>query len=176
MLHMKTGSVLALRPGFFTGAPEGSYSGDLSERDRSARMLVSPESVYGTAWSTAATVVDHVAVVVREPADWLPPGGNGEAVRALESEGAAGLVHHHEVFFNGSLHPDGLGLRAILDQLVLVAGQRAFPGRLAPPRRVVEHVGRMVEDSPTISMARLFGSSVTFCDLARVQRCVTSVR
>jgi hypothetical protein len=66
-------------------------------------MLVSPESVYGTAWSTSATVVEHVAVVMREPAGWLPPGRDGEAVRALDSEGAAGLVHHHEAFFNGSL-------------------------------------------------------------------------
>ncbi len=103
MLHMKTSSVLALRPGFFTSAPAGSYSRDLSERDPTARMLVSPESVYGPAWSTAATVIDHVAVVVREPADWLPPGREGEVVRALESEGDAGLVHHHEAFFNGSL-------------------------------------------------------------------------
>ena len=103
MLHMKTGSVLALRPGFFTSAPAGSYLRDLSERDRAARMLVSPESVYGTAWSTSATVVEHVAVVVREPPDWLPPGRQGEAVRALESEGEVGLVHHHEAFFNGSL-------------------------------------------------------------------------
>ena len=103
MLHMKTGSVLALRPGFFTTAPAGSYSRDLSERDRAARMLVSPESVYGTAWSTSATVVEHVAVVVREPAGWLPPGRESAAVRELESEGEAGLVHHHEAFFNGSL-------------------------------------------------------------------------
>ena len=103
MLHMKTGSVLALRPGFFASAPAGSYSRDLSERDRAARMLVSPESVYGSAWSTSAAVVEHVAVVVREPAGWLPPGCDGEAVRALESEGEAGLVHHHEAFFNGSL-------------------------------------------------------------------------
>jgi hypothetical protein len=103
MLHMKTGSVLALRPGFFTSAPAGSYTRDLSDRDPAARMLVSPESVYGSAWSTAATVVDHVAVVVREPADWLPPGWTGEAIRALESEGDAGLAHHHEAFFNGSL-------------------------------------------------------------------------
>jgi GTPase SAR1 family protein len=103
MLHMKTDSVLALRPGFFTSAPEGSYLRDLSERHRAARMLVSPESVYGTAWSTSAMVVDHVAVVVREPADWVPPGREGEAVRALESEGEAGLIHHHEAFFNGSL-------------------------------------------------------------------------
>ena len=66
-------------------------------------MLVSPESVYGTAWSTAATVAEHVAVVVREPADWLPPGRNGEAVRALESEDDARLIHRHEAFFNGSL-------------------------------------------------------------------------
>ena len=103
MLHMKTASVLALCPGFFASAPAGSYSRDLSERDRAARMLVSPESVYGTAWSTSATVVEHVAVVVREPADWLPPGRDGEAIRALEGEGEVGLVHHHEAFFNGSL-------------------------------------------------------------------------
>ena len=103
MLHMKTGSVLALRPGFFTSAPAGSYLRDLSEPDRAARMLVSPESVYGTAWSTSATSVEHVAVVVREPADWLPPGRPGAAVTALESEGEVGLVHHHEAFFNGSL-------------------------------------------------------------------------
>jgi hypothetical protein len=53
-----------------------------------------------------------------------------------------------------SLHPDGLDPRATLDQLTLVAGQRAFPGRLAPARRIVEHVGRMVESSTT-SRARL---------------------
>ena len=103
MLHMKTASVLALRPGFFTSAAAGSYARDLSERDRAARMLVSPESVYGPAWSTAATVVDQVAVVVREPADWRPPGRDGETVRALESEGDTTLIHHHEAFFNGSL-------------------------------------------------------------------------
>lgn len=103
MLHMKTGSVLALRPGFFTSAPAASYLRDLSERDRAARMLVSPESVYGAAWSTSTTVVEHVAVVVREPADWLPPGREGAVVRALESEGEVGLVHRHEAFFNGSL-------------------------------------------------------------------------
>ena len=103
MLHMKTGSVLALRPGFFTSTPACSYSRDLSERDRGARMLVSPESVYGAAWNTAATVVDHVAIVVREPVNWRPPGQAGEAVSALENEGDAGLVHHHEAFFNGSL-------------------------------------------------------------------------
>jgi hypothetical protein len=103
MLHMKTGSVLALRPGFFTSAPKSTYSRDLSEPDRAARMLVAPDSVYGTAWSTAAAVVGHLAVVVREPADWLPPSRKGEAVRALESEGSAGLARHHEAFFNGSL-------------------------------------------------------------------------
>ena len=103
MLHMKTASVLALRPGFFGTAPAGSYSRDLSERDRAARMLVSPESVYGTAWRPSSTVAEHVAVVVREPPDWVPPGRDGEAMRALESEGEVGLVHHHEAFFNGSL-------------------------------------------------------------------------
>jgi len=103
MLHMKTGSVLALRPGFFATAPAGSYARDLSERDRAARMLVAPESVYGAAWSTGTTVVDQVAVVVREPADWRPPARDGETVRALESEGDTTLIHHHEAFFNGSL-------------------------------------------------------------------------
>jgi hypothetical protein len=103
MLHMKTSSVLSLRPGFFTSAPQGSYSRDLSEHDRGARMLVSPESVYGTAWSTAATAVGHVAVVVREPAGWLPPSPEGEAVRALEDEDDTGPARHHEAFFNGSL-------------------------------------------------------------------------
>jgi CobW/HypB/UreG, nucleotide-binding domain len=103
MLHMKTRSVLALRPGFFTSAPAGSYSRDVSEQDPAARMLVSPHSVYGTAWSTSAMAVQHVAVVVREPADWVPPGRGGEAVRALETEGDTGLVHHHEAFYNGSL-------------------------------------------------------------------------
>ena len=65
MLHMKSGSVLALCPGFFASAPAGSYARDLSEPDRGARMLVPPESVYGMAWSTSATVVEHVAMVVR---------------------------------------------------------------------------------------------------------------
>jgi hypothetical protein len=100
---MKTASVLALRPGFFTSAPAGSYAPDLSERDRAARMLVSPETVYGTAWTTATTVVEQVAVVVREPAGWRPPGQVAEAVRAIESEGDVGSIHHHEAFFNGSL-------------------------------------------------------------------------
>jgi len=103
MLHMKAGSVLALRPGFFTSAAAGSYRRDLSEPDRAARMLVAPHSVYGRAWSTAATVVNHVAVVVRESADWRPPGRQAEAVRALESDADTTLIHHHEAFFNGSL-------------------------------------------------------------------------
>ncbi len=103
MLHMKSSSVLALCPGFFSSAPAGSYLRDLSEPDRGARMLVSPESVYGTAWSTSAMVVEHVAIVVREPPGWLPPGRGREAVRELESEGDADSAHHHEAFFNGSL-------------------------------------------------------------------------
>ncbi len=103
MLHMKMDSVLALCPGFFVNAPAGSYSSDLSDQDRAARMLVSPESVYGTAWDSSGTVVEHVAVIVREPADWLPPAREGEAVKALESAEDTGLLHHHEAFFNGSL-------------------------------------------------------------------------
>ena len=103
MLHMKSSSALALHPGFLSSAPAGSYSRDLSEPDRAARILVSPESVYGPAWSASAMVVEHVAVVVREPPGWLPPGRGGETVRELESEGDAGSAHHHEAFFNGSL-------------------------------------------------------------------------
>jgi hypothetical protein len=103
MLHMKTRSVLALRPGFFTTAPAGSYRRDLSEPDRAARMLVSPESVYGPAWTTAATMVHHVAVVVRKPAGWRPPGRPGQTVSALENEGDKGPARHHEAFSNGSL-------------------------------------------------------------------------
>ena len=103
MLHMKTRSVLALCPGFFTTAAARSYRRDRSEPDRAARMLVSPESVYGQAWSTAATTVHHVAVVVWEPADWLPPGHPGETVSALESESDQRPGRHHEAFFNGSL-------------------------------------------------------------------------
>jgi GTPase SAR1 family protein len=103
MLHMKKASVLALCPGFFTSVPAGSYSMDLSERNQSARMLVSPQSVYGTAWSSSMMAVEHVAVVVREPADWVPPGREDEVATALESEADTGLVHHHEAFFNGSL-------------------------------------------------------------------------
>jgi hypothetical protein len=103
MLHMKAGSVRALRPGFFASVAAGSYLRDLSDPDRAARMLVAPHSVYGPAWSTAATAIDHVAVVVREPADWRPPGLGGETVRVLEAESDAAPIQHHEAFFNGSL-------------------------------------------------------------------------
>ena len=103
MLHMKSSSVLALQPGFFKSAPAPSYFRDLSDGDPAARMLVSPESAYGKAWTNAATVVEQVAVVVREPAGWLPPGRGGAAVREIESEGEVSSVHHHEAFFNGSL-------------------------------------------------------------------------
>ena len=104
MLHMKTASVLALRPGFFASASAGSYAPDLSERDRAARMLVSPEAVYGTAWSTSAN-------------GGGPRGRGGAGARGLaaarpgqarrqgcsRAEGDVGLIHHHEAFFNGSL-------------------------------------------------------------------------
>jgi hypothetical protein len=103
MLHMKTGSVLALRPGFFSAAPDGGYARDQSDPDRSARMLVSPRSVYGASWRTAAAAIGHVAVVVREPPGWRPPGTDEEAVEALEDSGGASLIHHHEMFLNGSL-------------------------------------------------------------------------
>ena len=103
LLHMKTSSVLALRPDFFTSAPPGSYRPDRSEGGTAARLLVPPGRVYGTAWTTSPMVVAHVVVVVREPPGWRPPGPDGETVRALESEDEAGAAHHHEAFFNGSL-------------------------------------------------------------------------
>jgi len=103
MLHMKSASVLALRPDFFAGAPPGSYAPDVSEPDEKARVLVSPDAVYGRAWGTQAARVTHLAVVVREPPGWQPPRRKLEALRAIESEGEVGLVHHHEAFFNGSL-------------------------------------------------------------------------
>jgi hypothetical protein len=43
MLHMKSSSVRALRPGFFVHAPRGSYAPGLSEPDPAVRLLVSPE-------------------------------------------------------------------------------------------------------------------------------------
>jgi len=103
MLHMKSSSVLALRPGFFTSTTAHSYSCDASEPGIGGRLLVSPDSVYGTAWGTAATMVEHVAVVVREPPGWLPPSPGQEAVEELEHEAGPGSAHHHEAFFNGSL-------------------------------------------------------------------------
>jgi CobW/HypB/UreG family nucleotide-binding protein len=103
MLHMKSSSVQALCPSFFASTPAGSYLPDLSESDRAARILVSPDHVYGTAWSTTPTVVEQVAVIVRKPESWSPPAQGDEAVMALENEGGVGSVHHHEAFFNGSL-------------------------------------------------------------------------
>jgi hypothetical protein len=100
-LHMKSSSVLALCPDFFTTAPTGSYLRDLSEPEGGARVLVPPERVYGTAWKALATMVTHVAVVVREPAGWLPPAQGGDAVLALESGDSVGFAHHHEAFFKG---------------------------------------------------------------------------
>ena len=104
MLHMKSSSVRALCPGFFETAPAGAYQRDVSEPDRAARVLVWPESVYGAAWDpTATVVVEQVAVIVREPPGWLPPAQATETAWVLQSKGGAGLVHHHEAFFNGSL-------------------------------------------------------------------------
>ena len=100
---MKTGSVLALCPGFFATAPAGSYSSDLSERDRNG-----PDA--GVTGKRIRDGMEHRGdgggACGRGGAgasDWVPPGRDGEAIRALEGEGEAGLVHHHEAFFNGSL-------------------------------------------------------------------------
>jgi len=101
-LHMKSDSVVALRPDFFATAPPSSYSYDLSEPDRTARLLASPESVYGDTWSSGDAEIEHVAVIVREPPDWVPPA-HEEAVRFLRSGGYSEHLQHHELFFNGSL-------------------------------------------------------------------------
>ncbi len=102
-LHMKSGSVLALRPDFFAGAPPGSYSYDLSEPDRTVRLLASPESVYGARWSTGTAVIRHLAVIVRESPGWVPPGSKEEAFRFLRSGGNPVHLPRHEFFFDGSL-------------------------------------------------------------------------
>jgi CobW/HypB/UreG, nucleotide-binding domain len=94
MLQMKSSSVQALCPGFFTSAPAGSYRRDLSEPGQAVRVLVPPDRVYGAAWSTTATVVGQVAVIVREPEGWSPPAQGGQAVMALENEGGLGSVHN----------------------------------------------------------------------------------
>jgi hypothetical protein len=102
MLHMKSSSVLALRPGFFTSARRHSYSCDLSELDRTARVLVCPEEVYGTRWDPATVVVGQVAAIVREPPGWVAPQHEGEVIRMLQSGGHPRAAHN-EAFFNGSL-------------------------------------------------------------------------
>jgi len=102
-LHMKTGSVLALRPDFFTSAPRASYSYDLSESDRTARLLASPESVYGARWSTEATLIERMVVIVRESPDWVPPAQTCDAIGLLRSGGYSDYLQHGEFYFNGSL-------------------------------------------------------------------------
>lgn len=102
-LHMKTCSVLALRPDFFTSAPRASYSYDLSESDQTARLLALPESVYGARWSTKAAPIEHVAVIVRESPAWVPPAQKCDAVGLLRNGGYADNLQHGECYFNGSL-------------------------------------------------------------------------
>jgi CobW/HypB/UreG, nucleotide-binding domain len=103
MLHMKSSSVRALRPGFFARAPRDSYSPDPSEADPGVRLLVSPQTVYGPKWDNRSFVVDHVVVIVREGADWMPPHRKGDVIRALKGVGRLGPRQHHEAFLNGSL-------------------------------------------------------------------------
>lgn len=102
-LHMKAASVLALRPDFFTRADRGSYSPDLSEPGRAARILVSPEAVYRRRWDTRFFKMEHLVVIVREPPGWTPPRRGRDTVSALKGEPGLGSIHHHEPFFNGSL-------------------------------------------------------------------------
>jgi len=102
-LHMKSGSVRALRPDFFTSAPPSSYRYDRSDPDRTARLLVAPQSVYGTSWGTGSAVIDAVAVIVREPPDWAPPARPWSARTVLGSGAHPDLARHGERFFNASL-------------------------------------------------------------------------
>ena len=102
MLHMKAGSVLALRPDFFVDAPRHAYSRDLSERDWSARLLASPESVYGERWDSGPAAIEHVVVIVREAPGWAPPCRKDEVARLLKGGGHR-ETFHHQAFFNGSL-------------------------------------------------------------------------
>jgi len=103
MLHMKSSSVLAFRPDFFSSAPRDLYSYDLSEPDRTARILVSPEGVYGTSWDPTTAVTEHLAAIVRKPPGWTPPRQKRETDRVLMSGGDSASSPHHEAFFNGSL-------------------------------------------------------------------------
>jgi CobW/HypB/UreG, nucleotide-binding domain len=111
MLHMKSGSVLALRPRFTAHPRHGSYVPDLSDPDR-ARVLVSPQTVYGPRWDTRPVVVDHLVVIVREHPAWAPPRSPLDAVSALKVGSNLQAIQHHQAFLNGSLL-----LGAIGDQL-----------------------------------------------------------
>jgi CobW/HypB/UreG, nucleotide-binding domain len=102
-LHMKSKSVLALRPDFFESAPRSSYLYDFSEPDWTDHLLVSPDSVYRARWNTRGAVIKHVVVILRERPGWVPPRPNGEVVRVLKSGGYSEYFHRHESFFNGSL-------------------------------------------------------------------------
>lgn len=102
-LHMKSRSVMALQPSFFASAPLGSYSYDFSEPDWTARVLVSPESVYRARWNTAGAVTGHVVVIVREAPGWVPPRHGADAIKTLKTGGYSTYFQRHESFFNGSL-------------------------------------------------------------------------
>jgi CobW/HypB/UreG family nucleotide-binding protein len=102
MLHMKASSVLALRPGFFATARRGSYAPDLTEPDR-ARVLVSPQAVYGSRWDTRSVMVDQLIVIVREQPGWVPPRHPLDAISALATGSNLGAIRHHQAFLNGSL-------------------------------------------------------------------------
>lgn len=102
MLHMKASSVLALRPGFFATARHGSYAPDLTEPDQ-ARMLVSPQAVYGPRWDTRPVVVEQLIVIVREQPGWVPPRRPLDAISAPMTGSNLGAIRHHQAFLNGSL-------------------------------------------------------------------------
>jgi len=102
-LHMKTQSVLALRPGFFAAVPPDAYARDLSDADPSSRLLVEPEYVYGARWERGIIVIDNIVVIVREPPGWQPPDRPPQALELLSRGGYSGYFRRNEPFFNGSL-------------------------------------------------------------------------
>jgi len=102
-LHMKTQSILALRPDFLACTAPDAYTHDLSDADPSARLLVAPEHVYKASWNRDAIVIDNIFVLVRETPGWEPPDQPAQVLKLLSRGGYSGYFRRNEAFFNGSL-------------------------------------------------------------------------